>query len=47
MRIPVFASLAFAFLLTTTLSGCGQKGPLYLPSEETAQNTGKVESTDK
>lgn len=22
----------FAFLLATTISGCGQKGPLYSPS---------------
>jgi predicted small lipoprotein YifL len=30
--------LLIAFLAILTLSGCGQKGPLYLPQPET-QNT--------
>ncbi|WP_084162158.1 LPS translocon maturation chaperone LptM [Methylocaldum szegediense] len=31
-------NLVSLILLTLVLSGCGQKGPLYLPSEEPASN---------
>ncbi|MDQ7731890.1 lipoprotein [Halomonas sp. SpR1] len=30
------AIIAFAALLLTTIAGCGQKGPLYLPDDAPA-----------
>ncbi|ABI55565.1 LPS translocon maturation chaperone LptM [Alkalilimnicola ehrlichii MLHE-1] len=38
MRTTVLAILVLLVLSTTLLAGCGQKGPLYMPDDETEQS---------
>ncbi|MDG6777187.1 lipoprotein [Thiomicrorhabdus sp. zzn3] len=47
-RVPPFLLLATGLLSITLLTGCGKKGPLYIPqAEESATQTGseKTENT--
>jgi len=36
--------LALGFLLLSALAGCGQKGPLYLPSDDPGNTTTESQS---
>lgn len=38
LRRPTSIGLAVLLSLVVLLSACGQKGPLYLPDENTGQN---------
>jgi len=44
MRLPTLAS---ALLLAVTLTGCGQKGPLYLPDEPAAEAPPAADAADE